>query len=411
VTSEGAEVTVRSLAGGGDGVATLDDGRAVFIPRAAVGDRLRLRAIQLHARYARAAIDEVLVAGPGRVEPPCPHYLNDRCGGCQLMHLDAPTQRAAKSRIAGDALRRIGRLEVEDPSVSPSPDPFGYRTRITLTIWRGLLGYHQLNDAVRVFDLRTCLIARPEIREVHAVVRNHRSLLPGDGTRVAFRLDRDGGRHVVVSTPEGASAWTGAKALHRALSDADLSVCIWWHPAGGRARALAGAETPWPATVFEQVHPAMGNQVRAAAIDALGSVRGQVAWDLYAGIGETTAALAPCGAEVVSVERDRAAVDLAVALGPAGPDRRTGRVEDVVSNLPPATVVVTNPPRTGMAAAVTDALAASAVSTIAYISCDPATLARDLQRLALRFRVRSVTAYDQFPQTAHLETLAILERR
>ncbi|HEY4101616.1 MAG TPA: hypothetical protein VGM20_12155 [Gemmatimonadales bacterium] len=402
---------MRSLAGGGDGVATLDDGRAVFIPRAAAGDRLRLRSVQLHARYARAAIDAVIVAGPGRVDPPCPHYINDRCGGCQLMHLDAPTQRAAKARIAGDALRRIGHVEIDDPPVAPPPDPFAYRTRITLTIWRGLLGYHPLQDAVRVFDLHDCLIARPEIREVHAVVRSHRSLLPGDGTRVAFRLDRDGGRHVVVSTPEGASAWTGAKTLHRALSDAGLAVCIWWHPAGGRPRALAGAETPWPATVFEQVHPAVGNQVRAAAIEALGEIGGQVAWDLYAGIGETTVALAARGAMVVSVERDRAAVALAVTLGPAGPDRRTGSVEEVIATLPAATIVVTNPPRTGMAASVTDALTASTVSTIAYISCDPATLARDLQRLAPRFRVRSVTAYDQFPQTAHLETLAILEQR
>src|SRR5512140_988707 len=97
VTPFAPEVTVRAIASGGDGVATLPDGRTVFIPRAAPGDRVRLRALRLHKRFARARIATVLEPGPDRVAPPCPHYVADDCGGCQLMHLSPDAQRAAKA--------------------------------------------------------------------------------------------------------------------------------------------------------------------------------------------------------------------------------------------------------------------------------------------------------------------------
>jgi 23S rRNA (uracil1939-C5)-methyltransferase len=410
VTATEPVVTVRSLAAGGDGVATLTDGRTVFIPRAAPGDELRLRSVRLHARYARAEIDDVVLPGPNRVEPPCPHYLADRCGGCQLMHLDAAAQLGAKSRIAGDALRRIGHLDLGDPAVTAPAQAFGYRTKVTFTMQRGTLGYYPINDPTRVFEVRDCLIARDEIRELHAAVRAARSHLPRDRVRVTLRLDREHGRHIIVASSDE-KVWGGAKALHAALAEAGIVACIWWVPEGGRARVLAGADTPWPATVFEQVNPVMAAAVRQAAIDALEPLASRVIWDLYAGIGETTADLARGGARVHSVERDRRAVDFANRLGPPGPDRRIGTVEGLIAELPRPDAIVTNPPRTGMAASVSEAISRSEAATIAYISCDPATLARDLAALAATYRVARVEAYDQFPQTAHMECLALLERR
>jgi 23S rRNA (uracil1939-C5)-methyltransferase len=185
-------------------------------------------------------------------------------------------------------------------------------------------------------------------------------------------------------------------------------VTLWLQPEGGEARATAGTDQSFPATVFEQVHPAMGDRVRAHAIASLSEVAGRHVWDLYAGIGETTAALATAGASVESVESDARAVAEAEANGPRA-KRHVGRAERVVGRLGAPDLVITNPPRTGMDERVTAALVAAAPRRIVYISCDPATLARDLTRLP-DFRLRSVVAFDLFPQTAHVETVAVLDR-
>jgi 23S rRNA (uracil1939-C5)-methyltransferase len=171
---------------------------------------------------------------------------------------------------------------------------------------------------------------------------------------------------------------------------------------------MAGAGEAYPATVFEQVHPAMGDRVRAYAIGALGPVSGRHVWDLYAGIGETTAALAREGASVESVEADRRAVAEAERQGPVA-RRHAARVEHVLGELRPPDLVITNPPRTGMDARVPEALERLQPARVVYVSCDPATLARDLYRLP-GFGLADVRAFDLFPQTAHVETVAILER-
>lgn len=404
------EVVVRGIAAGGDGVGTLEDGRTVFIPRAAPGDRIQLRGLRVQRRFARAEIGEILAHGADRVTPPCPHYLRDRCGSCQLMHLSAEAQRAVKSRIAGDALRRIGKLDLPDPTVVPSPVQLGYRAKVTFAVSAGRMGYHPLGDAERVIEIRDCLLAEPDVRRLHQAVRTASSLLPADVTRVVLRRAQDGALHVVVRS-DGTSAWIHGRAFHARLNQAGVAATIWWHPEGGAPRAVAGDAQPWPATVFEQVHPAMGRLVREAAVAALGAVAGRHAWDLYAGIGETTVMLAAHGATVESLELDRRAVEQAERLGPVGPKRRVGLVEERIGELREPDLIVTNPPRGGMEASVTDAIAACGAARIAYISCDPATLARDLARLQPGYAVASVQAFDQFPQTAHLECVAVLERR
>jgi 23S rRNA (uracil1939-C5)-methyltransferase len=174
------------------------------------------------------------------------------------------------------------------------------------------------------------------------------------------------------------------------------------------AEAVAGGAGRFPATVFEQVHPEMGDRVRAFALAALGEVKGRHVWDLYAGIGETTSALVQAGASVESVESDARAVAEAEAGGPAA-ERHVGRVELILSRLRRPAMVITNPPRTGMDHRVAAELVRRSPSRIVYISCDAATLARDLTRMP-GFRLASVVAFDLFPQTAHVETVAVLDR-
>ena len=234
-------VSIRAIANGGDGVGTLDDGRTVFVPRTAVGDTVRLRDLKRGKSFARAQVAELVTAGPGRVTPACPHYDGDRCGSCQLMHLDGQTQRAAKARIVGDALRRIGKLEVEDPEVVAAPHALGYRAKVTLT-WDGSrLGYHRLGQADQRFSVRRCLLAEPALQSLHAALRRALEHLPSRGARVTLRSDATGTRHLIVRTEEG-PAWTGGVALHDALVERGEPAIVWWHPTGGAPRAVAGSD-------------------------------------------------------------------------------------------------------------------------------------------------------------------------
>ena len=224
-----------------------------------------------------------------------------------------------------------------------------------------------------------------------------------------LRLDRNGGRHAVFRTAAG-EVWGRRPAkLRDALAARGLAATIWWQAEDGAPRAMAGAGEAYPATVFEQVHPAMGDRVRALALAALGAVAGRHVWDLYAGIGETTAALASrgCVGRERRVRPPRRGRGGARAAQPRG--ATPARVEHVLGELRRPDLVITNPPRTGMDARVRRALERLRPARVVYVSCDPATLARDLSRLP-GFRLADVRAFDLFPQTAHVETVAVLER-
>jgi 23S rRNA (uracil1939-C5)-methyltransferase len=414
-------VRILRIAAGGDGVGKLADGRTVFVPRTAPGDLVELDRIRTSKRFARARVARVLEPGPNRVVPPCPHYTRDDCGGCQLQHLTPAAQLSAKQSIVGETLRRVGKVDVPDPAVIPAGRMWEYRTKITLAVdARGRIGLHPLDRPDQSFELDNCYITEPSLMAVWTVIHRHTDLLPNDATHIVLRLDRTGGRHLIVQA-SGRQVWQSAGELGKKLVAAAVPTIIWWEPEGGAARVLSGAGDAYPATVFEQVHPEMGDTVRTYALEVLGEVRGQHVWDLYSGIGETTAALLTAGATLESIESDPRAVQLARkralevlrlspdAPFPSGVTLHVGRVEDLLARLEEPDLVVANPPRGGIDAAAIDYLVTQQVRRLVYISCDPATLARDLGRLVSRYRVASVQAFDLFPQTAHVESVAVLE--
>lgn len=414
-------VRILRIAAGGDGVGRLGDGRAVFVPRTAPGDLVELEQIRESRRFARARLARVLEPGPNRVAARCPHYTRDSCGGCQLQHLTPAAQLSAKQSIVGEALRRVGKVEIPDPSVIPAGKLWEYRSKITLARDEsGRIGLHPVDRPDRVFDLERCYITEPALMAAWNVIRRDRNLLPEDLTHLVLRLDREGGCHVIVQTA-GKQAWQRGDRLHRALAGAAVPVAVWYHPEGGAARVVAGARDTYPATVFEQVNPEMGDTVRGYALERLGAVAGHHVWDLYSGIGETTAALLSAGATVESVEADPRAVGLARSRArkslkipgdgkfPPGIGCQVGRVEETLKKLRDPAFIVANPPRIGIASAAIDQILERNPRRLVYISCDPATLARDVARLASRFRVVAVQAFDLFPQTAHVESVAVME--
>ncbi|HEY0351416.1 MAG TPA: hypothetical protein VGC48_04795, partial [Gemmatimonadales bacterium] len=379
-------VRILRIAAGGDGVGKLPDGRTVFVPRTAPGDLAELSHLREHKRFARARLARLVEAAPERVEPRCPHYVQDECGGCQLQHLNDDAQRVIRQALVGDALRRLARQDVVDPPIVGAVKTYDYRTKLTLHVSDDgrRIGLHPYRRPDDVFDLKWCHITVPELMTLWQTVRRLRSLLPPRISQIVLRLDRSGGRHLVLKVGEG-EVWSGFERLRQEIARLGTPATIWWQPEGGAARAVAGGGEAFPATVFEQVHPEMGDRVRNFAVDQLGNVSGRRVWDLYAGIGETTALLAARGGTVESVESDRRAVAQAESNGPAA-RRHVGRVEHVLPELAPPDLVIANPPRTGMDERVSAELNRLAPARLVYISCDPATLARDIQRLE-RFRL------------------------
>jgi len=274
---------------------------------------------------------------------------------------------------------------------------------------RGRIGFRRAARPDEVFDLVRCEIAAPALRSLWDALRARRDLLPEDASRISLREDRDGSFHVVA---RGAAAWPRAAETAASVGIAGRVPTFWIEPEGVPPRAVSGPAPSRAATVFEQVDAAMGEVVRDAAVAACGDVRGRHVWDLYAGTGAASAALAAAGASVESVESDPRAVEAAAsASSGAAVTYHTARAEDAVAGLGQPDVVLANPPRAGIDARVLDEIAQRRPSLLVYVSCDPATLARDLARLGAAFEVVSVRAFDAFPQTAHVETVAALRPR
>ncbi len=399
------QVTVESIAAGGDGVARAE-GMAVFIPRTAPGDVADVR-IAPHGRFGRGEVVRLVREGAARVAPRCHHYLRDRCGGCQLQHLDYPAQLEVKRRIVRDALVRIARRPVELPGIVASPLQWEYRSRLALTMrydgaaW--MIGLHQYDNPAAIFLLHECPITDPAVVGAWRDVRAASGLLPQAGslrgtirrTGDALSLLLDGGRR-----------WDNARDFAAACPSLQF---IRWTPDRAPPRVVVDRRVDrLPAAAFEQVNRRLADLLREAIVQRVTSAHPATAVDAYAGNGATSTMLAERGVAVTAVERDAEAAAFARAHAGPGMSVREASVEDVLGELLPTDVVILNPPRTGVDSRVTRLLEQGPrPATLIYVSCDPATLARDVARLPA-YRVTFVEAWDMFPQTAHVETLVEL---
>jgi 23S rRNA (uracil1939-C5)-methyltransferase len=406
VIETGARLEIGSIAAGGDGVGRTE-GIVVFVPRTAPGDVARVR-IAKAKRFARGQLLSIDEPSPARVDPPCPHYTIDRCGGCQLQHLGYDAQVAAKSVIIGDALRRIGRRDVENPIVEPSDAAWRYRRKLTLHLRRTregwIAGLHPFDDPVAVFDLVDCPITDEGVMAVWAELRKAFDALPQENAlRVAVRVTEDD----ASVTVEGGRLWRTPEAVLAAVPSVTE---VWWRPEAAPVRRVAARERRHRAgAAFLQVNAAVAARLRERLLDRVRAYDPATVLDAYAGTGATAIPLALEGRRVTAIELDRAAVETLEA-GLGTPSQVIGgRVEDHIARALPADVVLLNPPRMGVDERVAAALQAShgKVRALFYVSCDPATLARDLGRMP-GFRLVSVRGYDMFPQTAHVETVCEL---
>jgi 23S rRNA (uracil1939-C5)-methyltransferase len=405
-----AALTIDSVAAGGDGVGRAEGGVVVFVPRTAPGDRGEVRyTTRRRGRFAHGEMMRLEHAAPSRVEPRCPHYTIDRCGGCQLQHLAYPAQLDAKAGIVRDALTRIGRRRVESPVVRPSPSPWRYRRKLTLALrrrpgGRWIAGLHPYDDPNAVFELTDCPITDTRVmavwRSILDVIDAHPEALPdAPALRAAVRVLDDG---VATLTVEGGQSFPEYATVFRAVP---ALKALWW---GNPRRLLAGTSVGGS---FAQINATVGVALHEAVVARALSFSPTTVVDAYAGEGDTAAALAANGVRVTAIELDPDASRWAAARLPEGSRAIAARVEDALPFALPADLVIVNPPRTGLAEPVTDILEGTGgPPVILYVSCDPATLARDVARLR-EYEITGVESFDMFPQTAHVETLCQLVRR
>lgn len=409
-----AVVDITSIAAGGDGVGRVE-GLAVFVPRTAPGDRavVRLAPRPPGARFARGELVSLERAAPERVEPPCPHYTRDRCGGCQLQHIAYDAQRAAKGGIIRDALVRIGRREVAPPPVEPSPLEWRYRRKLTLAMrhrgGRWIAGLHPYDDPAAVFPLDDCPITDERVVAVWREIMAAAADLPHAGAlRGAVRLLGSGDDGASL-TLEGGRAWP---TLQRFADRVPSLRAIWWLREGARGRprpVLDRRQAAAPGASFIQVNPGVAERLHDYVVERARAYAPRHVVDAYAGVGDTAAALAASGAHVDAIELDPEAARHCAERLPAGSRAHVGRVEALLPRMLPADVVLLNPPRGGVDSQVTAALrqAAPRPRAVIYVSCNPATLARDLAQLPA-YAIASLVAFDMFPQTAHVETVCEL---
>jgi 23S rRNA (uracil1939-C5)-methyltransferase len=422
---ESDQLVIESIIAGGDGIARRSDGCVVFVPRAAPGDRVEVAYTEIHKQWRRARIVRVIESGPDRTEPPCPYYA--LCGGCQLQHLVYQAQLTAKAGIIAESFRRIGKFEVPEPGMTPSEGELEYRNRISLILTSGdsgiTAGYHALDDPGRLVDIDRCAIAEPAINRVWKSVidawRGSPERMPsGPELRLTLRATARGAVGLAI---EGARTEGDLDAI---LDASETLSAVWLMDQRGSIKKYAGMKTldeerdgftvRLAGTSFMQVNRATAGHVQQHVREQCGDVAGSRIIDAYCGYGLNALELARLGARVLGIDADQHAVKEATRL--ASGSRLTARfqcapVEQLLKKVLPASTVILNPPRRGVVRPVIKALLDRPPARIIYASCNPATLARDLNGIAESFDLVSCRAFDLFPQTAHVETVAVLDRR
>ncbi len=353
------ELEVTDIAFGGSGVARRD-GKVYFVPFTAPGDRVRARVVRDRRKFAEAQLLEVLEGGGDRVEPVCQYF--GRCGGCAYQHLDYGAQVRIKSAQVEQTLRRVGRLEhvPMEPALGASA-PLEYRNRIRVHVRGRQAGFYAAGSNALV-DVERCAIARPEVN-------------------AALRRLRGAG-----------------------LEDGDYSLRA---PGGG-------------GPFFEQTNEAMAREMVRWVGERVGQTRRRLV-DAYCGAGLFARNLAGRFPEVVGIEENRHAVESALSSADSHERYLCG---DVAEHLGPllrqsecasgrwnGTVLLLDPPSTGLGPGVVEAIVEHPPEEVFYVSCNPATLARDLSRLSGRFDLVSVVPVDMFPQTAEIEVVTHLKRQ
>src|SRR6266699_439711 len=340
------DLKIEDIAFGGKGVAR-ENGKAIFIPFTIEDETVSAEIVREKKKFAEAELVSVKERSLHRVTPECPYF--GRCGGCTYQHINYEHQLAIKWRQVRDVLQRIGKLkEVPMRPIIPSPEPYGYRNRITVHAQDGVIGFFR-RDSHRLIDIERCPISRDEVNRALADLRAQNV--------------RDG--HYTLRAPSGS-------------------------------------------LVFSQTNDAVANALRDL-IRQLIPLDQELLIDAYCGAGFFAKGLLDKFQRVIGIDWDRFAIEAADENATMKENYIAGDIEVELDRALQKrelakTVVIVDPPATGLSANIRKLVVDLAPATLIYVSCNPATLARDLNELRQKFTIDSVTPLDMFPQTAEIET-------
>jgi 23S rRNA (uracil1939-C5)-methyltransferase len=394
--AEGELVRVRfdEIAPKGDAIAAGDDGKPMFAPGVIPGEVALVRIRRHRRNWTAVDVERIEEPSPHRVEPPCP--LFETCSGCQLQHVDYPHQLVLKRRMVEAQLRRFG--ELEDPPVSPvrgAADPWHYRNHARFTVKEGRLGFVR-RFRRQWFEVPHCHIMDPEINAVVARLQGEVEGL----TQCNIRVGAEAGQRMIQ--PSIAEA-----APHLAGELESGQPHLYETVAGRRFRVSAASffqvNRAQAATLVEVVRERLGGGPKALVVDA------------YAGVGTFAVLLAPHVGRVIAIEESGPAVADAREnlIGVENVELRLGKSEALLAAIDePVDAVILDPPRTGCRPEALEAVARLRPRRLIYVSCDAASLGRDLKVLCDAdhgFRLLEVQPVDMFPHTQHVECVATLE--
>ena len=403
-------LTPTTLVYGGEALGRLPDGKAVFTPFVLPGETARLQVREEKRGHIKAEPVEILEPSPQRITPRCPHFTV--CGGCHYQHVPYEMQLSAKTEILRDQLQRLGGLvEVPIQPMVPSPEAFNYRNHIQFHLDpQGKLGF-QAAHSNQVIPITECHLPEPVLNEIWPQL----DIEPLPGLeRVSLRLGLDEDVQIILESHH-------PEPFEFSVEDLPLSA-VRLGPAG--TVVLAGSEfVNMPilertfqvsAEAFFQVNTLMAEAMVKHVMEILPLEPSQTLLDLFCGVGLFSAFLAPKVKKLVGVEVSPAACqDFAVNLDEFDRvelyEAPVAEVLQHVNFLPD--VILVDPPRTGLDRHALEALLTQGASRLVYVSCDPATLARDARRLiASGYRLAQVTPFDLFPQTYHIESISLWEK-
>ena len=409
------EIEVSAMTFGPYAVARVD-GRTLMVPNAAPGDRLEVAITSRRGDVSYAKVERVIAAGPDRRVPPC-RFL-PQCGGCDWQHLNYAAQLRAKAELIAAGLRRANIDVSAENLVAPAPEEFGYRSRIRLKVGHdGKLGFHRLGSNELV-QIDRCLVASPSIRLPDVLASALRNL-------EELEIVASGERQVVVALMRKPPSAADMDRARRILADdASMQGIIL---KGGRAREVigdpavsinveSGLDLTIDADLFSQVNHAQNRKLVATVMEIASIERGMQVLDIFCGAGNLSLPAARRGAIVNGIDADELAIGAAtknaIRLGFAGSKFIAGKATEAVNFLIRAKyrpqLVILDPPRVG-AADLMEPIVKLRPRSVIYVSCDVATLARDLRILIENgYGAHRIVALDFFPNTHHAEIAAHL---
>jgi 23S rRNA (uracil1939-C5)-methyltransferase len=357
------DLKITDIAFGGKGVAR-KNGKAVFIPFTIEGELVSAKITREKKQFAEAEVVDLRQRSPYRVDPPCSYF--GKCGGCAYQHIDYANQLEIKTRQVRDVLKRIGKLnDVQMRPIIPSPLPYAYRNRVTVHAENGVIGYFQ-RDSHRLIDVEHCPIAMEEVNRELADLRSH------DVSDGHYTLRARSGPRVFSQTNDGVANALRDLIVQLIPANQELLVDAFCG-AGFFAKALVGK--------FQRI----------VGID----------WDRFAIAAAKENATEKETYIAGDIEAELSRKNLTALSGQVSSGKRDGSAK---------TAVIVDPPAVGLSARLRKTIVDLAPATLIYVSCNPATLARDLAELHSRFKIESVTPLDMFPQTAEIEVVAQLQR-